>query len=62
MTRLDEKAALARDIEMLRTLIDRLLDEGRLHEDPMLAAATFVLNGKLAEFRRDQVSGPWMDR
>ena len=46
--RANAEASLARDIETLRALIDRLLDKGFDDRDPLLLAATQVLNQKLA--------------
>ena len=45
----DDEAALARDVAMLRALVDRLLDDGVHPADPVLIASSLVLRDKLAD-------------
>lgn len=50
MTRLDEEVVLA-DIAVLRELVDRLLDDGRPHDDLGLVAASMLLNEKVGHLQ-----------
>jgi len=54
--RANAEASLARDIETLRALIDRLLDQRVDDRDPMLLATAQVLNLKLEELSRQEVT------
>ncbi len=51
MARVEREMELTREVAVLRTLIDRLLDEGRQPGDPILVACSLVLSGRLAELR-----------
>ncbi len=56
MVRANAEASLAREIETLRGLIDRLLDQGVNVRDPILLATSEVLNQKLAQLARKEVT------
>jgi hypothetical protein len=47
-----DRAALARDVATLRTLIDGFLDDGVPPTDPALVASSLVLRDKLAELQQ----------
>ncbi len=57
MVRANAEVSLAREIETLRGLIDRLLDhQGVKDRDPILLATSEVLNQKLAQLARQEVT------
>lgn len=56
MVRANAEVSLAREIETLRGLIDRLLDQGVNDRDPILLATSEVLNQKLAQLARQEVT------
>ena len=41
--------ALARDVATLRSLVDRLLDDGAQPTDPVLIATSLLLHDKVAD-------------
>ena len=45
----DDEATLARDVATLRSLIDRLLDDGAQPTDPVLIATSLLLRDKVAD-------------
>jgi hypothetical protein len=54
----DDEAALAGDIETLRALVDKLLDEGTRPSDPALVASSLVLSDKLAQLQQASTRPP----
>ncbi len=56
MVRANAEVSLAREIETLRGLIDRLLDQGVKDRHPILLATSEVLNQKLAQLARQEVT------